>query len=55
VGSRRTIAVLAAALVTGGLAGCSGGGEDVAAGCVPAGSSSLVALRDPKGLVKTDG
>lgn len=50
-------AVLAAVTVAG-LAGCSGGDEErtaeVAAGCAPARSTSLVALNDPKGLVATD-
>jgi osmoprotectant transport system substrate-binding protein len=58
VGTRGVKAVLATAIIALALAGCSGGGgdkkADIAAGCAPAKSSSLVALNDPKGLVATD-
>lgn len=54
--SRGVKAVLSAAVVATALAGCSGGGDDkkAAVGCAPARSATLVALRDPKGLVGTD-
>ena len=52
---RRIQAAVAVVLVGAGLSACSGGGSDgAAAGCAPAGSSSLVALGDPKGLVPID-
>lgn len=51
--TRGVKAVLTAAVVATALAGC-GGGEKAAVGCAPAPGATLVALRDPKGLVGTD-
>jgi osmoprotectant transport system substrate-binding protein len=55
---RRGFGAVLAAVTVAGLAGCSGGDDEkkveVAAGCAPAKSASLVALGDPKGLVATD-
>lgn len=53
VRTRGVKAVLPAAVVATALAGC-GGSDAKAAGCAPARSATLVALRDPKGLVGTD-
>lgn len=57
MGTRGLKAVVSAAIIAVALAGCSGGGDkksEIAAGCAPAKSDSLVALGDPKGLVATD-
>ena len=55
MGSRGLTAILAATVAVA-LAGCSGddGTSEVAAGCAPAKSATLVALGDPKGLVAAD-